>query len=330
MIGIILASHGSLAEGVLQASQMIFGEQENIAACTLLPSEGPEDIRSKIEKAIESFDSQEEILILADLWGGTPFNQSSAIIEGHEDKWAIVAGLNLPMVIEALGERFGDSSAHEIAERVYIQAKDNIKIYPEGLCKDKDHKAIDNGNKTASIPEGTVRGSGKINYVLTRIDTRLLHGQVATSWTKLTKPERIVVVSDDVSKDELRKNMIIQAAPAGVKAHVVPIWKMVEVSKDPRFGDVRMMLLFESPQDVLKAVEAGLDIEEVNLGSIAHSIGKVVITNAIAIGEGELAALDKLSKAGIHFDVRKVPSDRDEKFENIMSKAREELSRSKI
>jgi FKBP-type peptidyl-prolyl cis-trans isomerase FklB len=69
--------------------------------------------------------------------------------------------------------------------------------------------------------------------------------------------------------------MIIEAAPPGVKAHVIPIWKMIEVSKDPRFGETKAMLLFETPQDVLKAIEGGVDIKEVNLGSLAHSTGKV-------------------------------------------------------
>lgn len=53
-------------------------------------------------------------------------------------------------------------------------------------------------------------------------DTRLLHGQVATTWTKTTNPNRIIVVSDSVARDDLRKKMIEQAAPPGVKANVVP------------------------------------------------------------------------------------------------------------
>ena len=61
-----------------------------------------------------------------------------------------------------------------------------------------------------------------------------MHGQVATTWTKTTQPNRIIVVSDAVSKDKLRKQMIEQAAPPGVKANVVPIDKMIQVAKDPR------------------------------------------------------------------------------------------------
>ena len=90
MVGIILASHGEFANGIFQSGAMIFGEQANVKPCTLMPSEGPEDIRKKMEDAIASFENQEEVLFLVDLWGGTPFNQASALLDGHEDKWAIV------------------------------------------------------------------------------------------------------------------------------------------------------------------------------------------------------------------------------------------------
>lgn len=94
MVGIILASHGDFATGIMQSGSMIFGEQANVKAVTLQPSEGPNDLRAKMEKAIATFDNQDEVLFLVDLWGGTPFNQANGLIDGHEDKWAIVTGLN--------------------------------------------------------------------------------------------------------------------------------------------------------------------------------------------------------------------------------------------
>ena len=138
-----------------------------------------------------------------------------------------------------------------------------------------------------AIPEGTVLGDGHIKFVLARVDTRLLHGQVATTWTKTTQPNRIIVVSDSVAKDNLRKQMIEQAAPPGVKANVVPVSKMIEVAKDPRFGNTKAMLLFETPQDALRAIEGGVDIQELNIGSMAHSLGKVVVNKAIAMGKDD-------------------------------------------
>ncbi|QIK57628.1 PTS mannose transporter subunit IIAB [Erysipelothrix sp. HDW6A] len=326
MVGIILASHGELATGILQSATMIFGEQANVKACTLMPSEGPEDIKRKMEEAVASFDT-DEIVFMIDLWGGTPFNQASALIEGHQDKWAILTGLNLPMLIEAFAARFSSEVAHEIASKVLVTAREGVKALPEELEPEVVVSEAAPTQKQGAIPEGTVIGDGKIKYVLARIDTRLLHGQVATAWTKSTNPDRIIVVSDSVAKDDLRRNMIEQAAPPGVKANVVPINKMIEVSKDPRFGGMRALLLFETPQDVVRVLEGGMDLKEVNLGSIAHSTGKVVVTRAVAMDNSDLEALETIKNMGVSVDVRKVPADSSENFDNMLKKAKDELAK---
>ena len=335
MVGIILASHGAFAEGIKESAQMIFGEQDKFEAVVLKPSMGPDEFRANLEAAVGKVDS-EEILLLCDLWGGTPFNQASAVLDGHEDKWAIVAGLNLPMVIEALSERFTSESSHEIAKVIINSAKEGIKGKPESVnpveakASAEDAAAdeeVEEKMVGGTIPEGTVLGDGKIKIGLARVDTRLLHGQVATTWTKLVSPDRIIVVSDKVATDELRKSMIMEAAPPGVKVHVIPIRKMIEIDKDPRFGLTKAMLLFETPQDVLEFVEGGGELSEVNLGSMAHSKGKAVVTNALAMGNDDVETLEKLKEKGIKFDVRKVPADRAENLDHLLTKAKNELNK---
>lgn len=325
MVGIILASHGEFANGIFQSGSMIFGEQADVKPCTLMPSEGPEDVRKKMEDAIASFENQEEVLFLVDLWGGTPFNQASALLDGHEDKWAIVTGLNLPMLIETYASRMSMETAHEIAAHVLQTAKEGVQINPKELEPKEEKKEVVADVPQGAIPEGTVLGDGHIKYGLARIDTRLLHGQVATAWTKTINPNRIIVVSDNVAHDALRKSMIEQAAPPGVKANVVPIEKMIQVAKDPRFGATKALLLFETPQDALKAIEGGVDIKELNVGSMAHSQGKAVCTKAIAMGKDDVETFEKLKSLGVKFDVRKVPSDSPENFETILNKAKSEL-----
>lgn len=329
MVGIILASHGGFAEGIYQSGEMIFGKQENVKACILKPSEGPDDIRKKMEDAIASFDDPEQVLFLIDLWSGTPFNQASNLFAEHKDTWAIVTGLNLPMLIEAYGARLQDGiTAREIAKQIVGSAKDGIKTLPEGLApKAEAPKAAESKQPTSAIPEGTVLGDGHIKFGLVRIDSRLLHGQVATAWTKSVQPDRIIVVSDNVSKDKLRKNMIIQAAPPGVRANVVPIKKMIEVSKDPRFGATKALVLFENPEDALKAIEGGVDIKTLNIGSMAHSEGKVAVNKVLSLDEKDVETYDKLNEMGIKFDVRKVPNDSPENMMDLVNKAREELAK---
>lgn len=327
MVGIILASHGEFANGILQSGSMIFGEQENVKAVTLMPSEGPDDIKAKMQEAIATFDDQEEVLFLVDLWGGTPFNQANSLFEDHKDKWAIVAGMNLPMVIEAYASRFSMNTAHEIAAHIIETAKEGVKVKPEELePAEAAAPVVADDQPKGSLPPGTVLGDGKIKIVLARVDSRLLHGQIATAWTKSVNPSRIIVVSDAVAKDDLRKKLIEQAAPPGVKANVIPVEKMIEVSKDPRFGNTKALLLFENPEDVLRVVEGGVDIQEVNVGSMAHSVGKVVVSKVLSMGTEDVETFEELKSRGIKFDVRKVPNDSRDNMDEILRKAKNELS----
>lgn len=328
MVSIVLASHGAFAEGIKMSGEMIFGPQEAVAAVTLTPDMGPTDLFAKLQETVAGFENQEQVLFLVDLQGGTPWNQVSTLLEeSKKEGWVAVGGLSLPMLIAAFGARMGSDSAAEVAQEVFAEAVAGVVIKPEALAPAPAQVPVAEAPKAGAIPEGTVLGNGKIDYVLCRIDTRLLHGQVATAWTKTTRPDRIIVVSDKVSKDDLRKEMIKQAAPPGVTAHCVPISKMVEVSKDPRFGATKALLLFESPEELLSAVKAGLEIKEINLGSIAHSVGKVVCTDAIAMGTEDLEALEALVEAGCVFDVRKMPSSSPESFDAIMKKAKAQLSK---
>ncbi len=325
MVGVVLASHGEFAKGILQSSTMVFGEQEDVKAVTLMPNEGPADIKAKMEDVVASFSSQDEVLFLIDLWGGTPFNQASTLLKGHEDKWAIVTGLNLPMVIEAYGARLSMDSAQAIASSILTVAREGIKALPEKL----EPAPAENAAK-APVQQSNLGAPGSFKYVLARIDSRLLHGQVATGWSKAVNPTRIIVVSDAVAKDKLRSNLIKQAAPPGIKAHVVSIQHMAELAKDNQhFGGQRALLLFETPQDVLRAVEGGVPLKTINVGSMAHSIGKVQPNRTLAFNQDDIDTFRKLKQAGLTFDVRKVPGDLKGNMDEILKKAQEELNKLK-
>lgn len=144
-----------------------------------------------------------------------------------------------------------------------------------------------------------------------RVDSRLLHGQVATVWTKSIQPNRILVVSDGVAKDDLRKTLITQAAPPGVKANVITVDKMLEIYKDPRFDSFKVLLLTESVQDMLKLVQGGIELKEhgVDVGSLAYSEGMTMLTNAIAVGKDEAETIKSLKNEGLEVFAQKVPAD---------------------
>lgn len=332
MTGIVLASHGAFAAGIAESAQMLFGEQEDFAAAVLKPDEGPDDIRKKMADGIASFSDQEQVLFIIDLWGGTPFNQANGLVTGH-DNWVIVTGMNLPMVVEALTQRMMGKKAREIAKAVVDPAIAGIKTKPEDLMPKKSTpqqtKNTSSQPKQGAIPEGTVIGDGHLKIVLTRIDSRLLHGQVATGWIPDYHPDRVIVVSDSVAKDELRKSMIREAAPHGVKAHTIPLKKMAEISKDPRFGKTHVLLLFENPEDVLKVIKAGVDIKEVNVGSMSYAEGDVNANNVLSMNQEDVDTFRELEKLGVKFDVRKVPADNPANMDAILNKAQNLLDERK-
>ncbi|BBE40999.1 PTS sugar transporter subunit IIB [Streptococcus dysgalactiae] len=325
-IGIIIASHGKFAEGIHQSGSMIFGEQEKVQVVTFMPNEGPDDLYGHFNNAIAQFDADDEILVLADLWSGSPFNQASRVAgENPDRKMAIITGLNLPMLIQAYTERLMDAGAgvEQVAANIIKESKDGIKALPEELNPVEKTAATEKvvNALQGAIPAGTVIGDGKLKINLARIDTRLLHGQVATAWTPASKADRIIVASDEVAQDDLRKQLIKQAAPGGVKANVVPISKLIEASKDPRFGNTHALILFQNPQDALRAVEGGVEIEELNVGSMAHSTGKTMVNNVLSMDKEDVATFEKLRDLGVKFDVRKVPNDSKKNLFDLIQKA---------
>ncbi|HEP6399353.1 TPA: PTS mannose transporter subunit IIAB [Streptococcus pyogenes] len=325
-IGIIIASHGKFAEGIHQSGSMIFGEQEKVQVVTFMPNEGPDDLYGHFNNAIQQFDADDEILVLADLWSGSPFNQASRVAgENPDRKMAIITGLNLPMLIQAYTERLMDAGAgvEQVAANIIKESKDGIKALPEDLNPVEETAATEKvvNALQGAIPAGTVIGDGKLKINLARVDTRLLHGQVATAWTPASKADRIIVASDEVAQDDLRKQLIKQAAPGGVKSNVVPISKLIEASKDPRFGNTHALILFQTPQDALRAVEGGVEINELNVGSMAHSTGKTMVNNVLSMDKEDVATFEKLRDLGVTFDVRKVPNDSKKNLFELIQKA---------
>ena len=80
-------------------------------------------------------------------------------------------------------------------------------------------------------------------------------------------------------------------------------------------------LLFETPQDALRAIEGGVPIKTLNVGSMAHSIGKTMVNNVLSMDKEDVATYEKLRDLGVEFDVRKVPNDSKKDLFDLIKKA---------
>lgn len=123
MIGLILVTHGNLAEEFVNAMEHVVGPQQGVATICIGPSDDMEQRRSEIADAIEQVDSGSGAILLTDLFGGTPSNLAISLLD--RGRVEVIAGINLPMLIRLAGARKcmdveGAVEATQAAGRNYI------------------------------------------------------------------------------------------------------------------------------------------------------------------------------------------------------------------
>ena len=148
-----------------------------------------------------------------------------------------------------------------------------------------------------------------MNITLARIDDRLIHGQVTTVWSKVANAQRIIICNDDVYNDDVRRTLLRQAAPPGMKVNVVNIEKAVAVYHNQQYQDETVFYLFTNPQDVLTMVQQGVKIATLNIGGMAWRPGKKQLTKAVSLDAADIDAFQQLDKLGVKLDLRVVASD---------------------
>ena len=148
-----------------------------------------------------------------------------------------------------------------------------------------------------------------MNITLARIDDRLIHGQVTTVWSKVANAQRIIICNDDVYNDDVRRTLLRQAAPPGMKVNVVNIEKAVAVYHNPQYQDETVFYLFTNPQDVLTMVQQGVKIATLNIGGMAWRPGKKQLTKAVSLDATDINAFQLLDTLGVKLDLRVVASD---------------------
>lgn len=157
-----------------------------------------------------------------------------------------------------------------------------------------------------------------MKIVLARIDDRFIHGQVLTKWVKLRPAERIIIVSDDVANDEMRKTLVLSVAPANMKASAVTIDKMIRAYNSPRYENTTAFLLFEKPEDIVRLVEGGVDLKEVNVGGMRFEKDRKHITKAVSVDDSSIAAFKRLNELGVKLEMRQLPGDSSVDFAKVL------------
>lgn len=317
-IAIVIGTHGWAAEQLLKTAEMLLGEQQNVGWIDFVPGENAETLIEKYHARLAELDTSKGVLFLVDTWGGSPFNAASRIVVDKE-RHEVIAGVNIPMLVETLMARDDDPTFDELVAIAVETGREGVKALkakaPEPVTAPAPAAAAH-----SAVPQAPLGPDDHMKIGLVRIDDRLIHGQVATRWTKETNVTRIIVVSDEVAADNVRKTLLTQVAPPGVSAHVVDVDKMVRVWNNPKYARDRVMLLFTNPTDVVRVVEQGVEVKSVNIGGMAFRQGKTQVNNAVSVDNKDIDAFRKLNARGIELEVRKVSNDPRLKMMDLIAK----------
>ena len=145
------------------------------------------------------------------------------------------------------------------------------------------------------------------NILLTRIDNRLIHGQVATQWTSTIGANLILVANDNVASNQMRQKLMDMAAPQGVATRYYSVQKTIDVIHKAAARQ-HIFLIVENPEDALRLVKGGVPIKKLNIGNMHMSEGKRQVATSVAVNDEDVAAFRALQDAGVELSIQRVPS----------------------
>ena len=128
MIGLLVTGHANFGSGMTSSVNLIAGEQEAYRYVDFLPTYSTEDLTRELTKALEELKDCEGVIIFTDLMGGTPFNVSAQIGHGKENI-RIVAGTNLPMLVEIVMSRKFMDDLDGLVDSVLETGKEQVTKY---------------------------------------------------------------------------------------------------------------------------------------------------------------------------------------------------------
>jgi mannose/fructose/N-acetylgalactosamine-specific phosphotransferase system component IIB len=161
-----------------------------------------------------------------------------------------------------------------------------------------------------------------MSIVLYRIDERLIHGQVVVGWGNSLRLDRIILANDKVASNPWERELYLACVPPEIKTTILSIDEAInQVSKDG-FKKEKTILLVDSPSDILRMVEKGVQIDQVNVGGVHFKQGRVKILPYLYLSAEEISTFRKLFLLGIRCECRDVPLAEKKNLSELLEKLR--------
>ncbi|MBI4655613.1 MAG: PTS sugar transporter subunit IIB [Elusimicrobia bacterium] len=145
---------------------------------------------------------------------------------------------------------------------------------------------------------------------LIRIDDRLVHGQVVESWVPHLNIREIIVISDEIASDEMRKTIMRFATPDNVNLKILNIAEAADYIPEIKASEKNLMLLLPGLKEAVELINKGLHFASINIGGMHFSAGKnFCIGKAIFLSDEDCRYLKLIAQSGVRIEGRGVPSD---------------------
>ncbi|MBI0156611.1 MULTISPECIES: PTS N-acetylgalactosamine transporter subunit IIB [Gilliamella] len=156
------------------------------------------------------------------------------------------------------------------------------------------------------------------NILMTRIDNRLVHGQVGVTWVNTLGANLLLVANDSASQDPVQQNLMDMVVAEGIQTRYFTLQKTIDIIGKAAERQ-KIFIVCKTPQDVLTLVKGGVPIKFVNVGNMHFSEGKKQIHKTVSVDESDIAAFKELEQLGVTCEIRRVPDEAGEKIADLIN-----------
>ena len=156
------------------------------------------------------------------------------------------------------------------------------------------------------------------NILMTRIDNRLVHGQVGVTWVNALGANLLLVANDSASQDPDQQNLMDMVVAEGIQTRYFTLQKTIDIIGKAAERQ-KIFIVCKTPQDVLTLVKGGVPIKFVNVGNMHFSEGKKQIHKTVSVDESDIAAFKELEQLGVTCEIRRVPDEAGEKIADLIN-----------
>lgn len=153
-----------------------------------------------------------------------------------------------------------------------------------------------------------------------RIDYRLIHGQVITKWLKQCGANRIIIIDDGLSKDTFLGQVYKMAAPTGVQVDIVSVKQAANLWASNKTVKGQIFILFKSVEMAKEAIDAGLNLSELQIGGLENTASRKVVHVGISMDKDDGEKLKSIQNKGTRVYFQTIPGEEIEELDQILRK----------